>query len=98
MVRKVYLISYDVSDAKRLRKAARVLEGYGLRLHYSVFRCDLSQGEYYRLVADLTDVLHLGKDRFLLADLGPCRGSGPQRIRFFGRAAESEDDGLALIF
>lgn len=97
-MRKVYLISYDVSDPKRLRKTARILEGYGQRLHYSVFRCDLSHGEYYRLVADLTEVMHLGEDRFLLADLGPARGSGPQRLKLFGRPPDSLDEGLALIF
>ncbi len=97
-MRKVYLISYDISDPKRLRRVAEVLKSYGRRLHYSVFRCDLSRGEYFRLLAALTDVMHLGEDRALLADLGPCRGSGPERMRFIGRAPDAEDEGLAFVF
>lgn len=35
------VISYDISDDKRRRKMARLLEGYGDRVQYSVFECDL---------------------------------------------------------
>jgi CRISPR-associated protein Cas2 len=37
MSRLRYLVSYDISDPKRLRKVARSLEGFGVRLQYSVF-------------------------------------------------------------
>lgn len=33
-----WLISYDIRDAKRLRKVAKFMEGYGVRLQYSVFK------------------------------------------------------------
>ena len=38
-----YLITYDVRDAQRLRRVAKLLEGYGTRVQYSVFRCRLDQ-------------------------------------------------------
>ena len=41
MSRMRYLVSYDISDPKRLRKVARSLEGFGVRLQYSVFECPL---------------------------------------------------------
>lgn len=36
------LISYDISDDKRRKKVAKLLEGYGYRVQYSVFECDLT--------------------------------------------------------
>jgi len=41
MSRIRYLVSYDISNPKRLRKVARSLEGFGVRLQYSVFECPL---------------------------------------------------------
>lgn len=37
-----YLVSYDIRDPKRWRKAYQVVRGYGTRLQLSVFRCWLS--------------------------------------------------------
>ncbi len=36
------VISYDNSNDKRRRKVAQLLEGYGYRVQYSVFECDLT--------------------------------------------------------
>ena len=41
-----WLVCYDVRDPKRLRKAAKHMEGYGERMQYSVFRCWLNPREY----------------------------------------------------
>lgn len=35
------VISYDISSDRRRRKVATILEGYGFRVQYSVFECDL---------------------------------------------------------
>ena len=35
------VVSYDISDDKRRRKVAKIMEGYGFRVQYSVFECDL---------------------------------------------------------
>ena len=35
------VISYDISNDKRRNKIAKLLEGYGYRVQYSVFECDL---------------------------------------------------------
>ena len=37
------LISYDISDDKRRREVAKIMEGYGYRVQYSVFECDLKR-------------------------------------------------------
>src|ERR1700733_6753664 len=54
---KWYLVCYDVRDAKRLRKTAKHLEGYGTRVQYSIFRCWLSHEQMQRLRWELTNKL-----------------------------------------
>jgi CRISPR-associated protein Cas2 len=35
------LVCYDVCDSRRLRRVAKLLEGYGQRVQESVFECHL---------------------------------------------------------
>lgn len=72
-----YLVSYDIRDDKRLRKAARILAGYGTRVQYSIFRCHLSKRDVERLRWDLAKVL-ASEDGLLITGL--CQGC-MQRIR-----------------
>ena len=54
-----WLVCYDVHDPKRMRKVAKLCEGYGERLQYSVFRLWLSPRElqqFEALVKDQTPV------------------------------------------
>ena len=37
----MYVISYDISENKIRNKVAKILEGYGKRIQYSVFECDI---------------------------------------------------------
>ena len=39
-----YIVAYDISDPKRLRKVATTCEDFGMRKQYSVFLCRLSAG------------------------------------------------------
>jgi len=52
-----YLVAYDVRDAKRLRKTAKILEGYGTRIQYSLFRCFMSRKMLEHLRWDLSKIL-----------------------------------------
>jgi CRISPR-associated protein Cas2 len=38
---QLWVIAYDTPSAKRRRKLAKLLEGYGERLQWSVFECRL---------------------------------------------------------
>ena len=72
-----YLVCYDVRDDKRLRLAAKLLEGYGERMQYSVFRCRLTRREEERMRWELTRAL--GKeDAWLIV---PLCDSDIQRLR-----------------
>ena len=52
---KWYLVCYDIRNPKRLRKAAKHLEGYGTRMQFSIFRCWLSLQQMQRLKWELTE-------------------------------------------
>ncbi len=46
---QLWVIAYDSPSNKRRRKLARLLEGYGLRLQWSVFECRLRHHQLSRL-------------------------------------------------
>ena len=41
-----YVISYDISNDRLRTRLAKLLEGYGVRVHYSVFECRLDIDQY----------------------------------------------------
>jgi CRISPR-associated protein Cas2 len=56
------LVTYDISTIdsageRRLRDVAKVCEGYGTRVQYSVFECRVSHTGLQRLITDLDDVI-----------------------------------------
>lgn len=65
-----WLVCYDVHDPKRLRKAAKHMEGYGHRVQYSVFRCWMGEREMQRLRWELTELL-APEDDVLMIPLCP---------------------------
>ncbi|MCI9005629.1 MAG: CRISPR-associated endonuclease Cas2 [Lachnospiraceae bacterium] len=48
-----YVISYDISKTKTRNKVAKLLEGYGRRIQYSVFECEIEEASYARLYEKL---------------------------------------------
>lgn len=44
-----FVISYDISNDKRRRKVAQIMEGVGYRVQYSVFECDLNKKKLTQL-------------------------------------------------
>ena len=69
---KWWLICYDVRDPARLRKAAKILEGTGERMQYSVFRCWLNSAAMHRLRWELTRVLDPEDDVLLIPLCSRC--------------------------
>lgn len=46
-----YLIAYDIADARRLQRIAKVMEDFGRRVQLSVFEAELEDRELARLRA-----------------------------------------------
>jgi CRISPR-associated protein Cas2 len=84
-VRSCYLVCYDISNDKRLRKVFRILRDYGDHLQYSVFECQLTPSDLICLRAELSGVIHHVEDQVLFVDLGPVEGRGERVITSMGK-------------
>lgn len=68
-----WIVAYDISDPKRLRKVATTCEDYGVRKQLSVFLCRLSATEFVKLRSRLYDLVNLDEDQVLFIPLcGKC--------------------------
>ncbi|GAB7388012.1 CRISPR-associated endonuclease Cas2 [Bacillaceae bacterium] len=63
-----YLICYDVRDEKRWRNTYKLLKGYGRRVQYSVFHCELSDLKMSKLRWELEKCLS-HEDSLLIAPI-----------------------------
>jgi CRISPR-associated protein Cas2 len=83
-MRNVFLVCYDVCDAKRLRKTYKKMCGFGEPMQYSTFRCELSPVERLLLKEALWSILNWEHDRVMLVDLGPTGARGDDCVEFWG--------------
>lgn len=90
-MRSVYLICYDICDAKRLRQVHKLMKGAGDSMQYSVFRCELSAEEKQSLMEKLWEVINPGVDRVLFADLGPVSSRGVESLEYWGDPREQPE-------
>ena len=81
-----YLVSYDISHPKRLRRVAKTCEGFGSRLQYSVFECPLDDLRFQKLRAELDGIIHHDEDQILFIALGPENSTNVFRIEALGQA------------
>lgn len=97
-MRSCYIVSYDISDPKRLRRVHRKMRGYGDPLQYSVFRCVLSPSEKILMIEALSEIIHHREDQVMLINLGPADGRVSESLETIGRAHDwSRDDRIAVI-
>jgi CRISPR-associated protein Cas2 len=89
-MRHRWLIAYDISEAKRLRRMHRLLDGHGDAVQYSVFICDLTDVELQLLREQILRTMHQSEDRVMFVDLGPMAGRAQRAVDFVGR------EGMAL--
>lgn len=86
MPRTRYLVSYDIANPKRLRRVARVLEGFGSRLQFSVFECPLDSLRLATVKAELAQQINHDEDQVLFVSLGPATAEASLSIEAMGKA------------
>ena len=86
-----YLVCYDISDPKRLRKVAKICEDFGYRRQLSVFLVRVSATDFVRLRTRLYDVIDREKDQVLFLPLCDKCCSGIQALGRPTDPAESKD-------
>ncbi|MFZ2642818.1 MAG: CRISPR-associated endonuclease Cas2 [Verrucomicrobiia bacterium] len=83
-MRTTYLVSYDITNDKRLRQVFKICKNYGNHLQYSVFECDLSPAEKVQLERNLGEIIHHDEDQVLFVSLGSAEGRGNRVITAMG--------------
>lgn len=96
-MRQRYLVAYDVSDAKRLRRVFGVMKGYGMHMQLSVFCCDLSEMSFAKMKAALQEVIDTRADQVLIIDVGPAEGRGAVVFESLGRAVVMPERGARIV-
>jgi CRISPR-associated protein Cas2 len=66
-----YVVCYDITEPARWRKVYKLLNGYGRRLQFSIFRCRLTVRGMEKLRWELERLL-TAEDRLLILTL--CEG------------------------
>lgn len=96
-LRNRYLVTYDVTDDKRLKKIHRCMCGYGDPVQYSVFLCDLSAKERILMVGDVTELIKHDEDQVLIINLGPAEGRGGKVVETLGRSLPMAQRGAVVV-
>jgi CRISPR-associated protein Cas2 len=88
------IISYDVVSDKRRTRVHKLLKGYGTRVQYSVFECDLTPKQLDKVGRELRKTVDLNTDsvRCYLLDEAAVR-----RIQIVGIGVVTRDPGHIMI-
>jgi len=97
IVRSTFLITYDVSDAKRLRSVFQFLKGFGDHLQYSVFECQLTPRDLVECREGLRALIHHKEDQVLFVNLGPSEGRGDRVITALGKPYTNLDAPCIIV-
>ncbi len=96
-MRQTYIVSYDISDPKRLRRVFKTMRGYGDHLQLSVFRCELSKRELVEVRTKLAAIIHHTEDQVLFVDVGPVLGRGSTSISAIGRVYTEPERSAVVV-
>lgn len=56
------IISYDIVEDRRRTKLLKLLKGYGTRVQYSVFECDLTAAQLVTALGEIRNLVDLTTD------------------------------------
>lgn len=95
-MRQSFIVTYDISDPKRLRLVHKTMLGFGDHVQLSVFRCELNHRELVELRSRLSEIIHSDEDQVLFASLGPVEGRARDAVTSLGRSYE-DPERLAVV-
>lgn len=84
MEEHLYIVVYDISDARRWRAVFKTMNGYGEWLQLSVFQCRLSRKRHTQLIAALDEIINHKEDHVVTMDLGTADSVRP-RVQSLGK-------------
>lgn len=96
-MRRCYLVSYDISDPKRLRRIHKVMKAYGEPWQYSVFYAVLRDIDRVRMEQALRAEADLRADQILILDLGSRDEEVRERVTTLGASLPEPESGIVVI-
>ena len=80
MEEHLYIVAYDISDAKRWRRIFKLMHGYGEWLQLSVFQCRLSRRRHAEMIQLLDGIIHHKEDHVIAMEVGPAESIKPKVV------------------
>jgi len=94
---KIFVVSYDIMNPKRLQRVHKTMKGFGEPIHYSVFRCNLTPKGLVEMKAALFELIKHDQDRIMIIDLGPEDGTVMGRVGFIGVTPQESERGAIVV-
>lgn len=69
------VVTYDITDDRRRTKVAKIMCGFGDRVQYSVFECNLSETNFKRMRKRLEPLVKEGDTIRYYTLCGRCSGN-----------------------
>lgn len=88
------VISYDIVEDKRRTQVHKLLKGYGIRVQYSVFECDLDAAQLAHVQRELRALLNPTTDSVRVYTLDQA---AVKRIRILGLGRVSTEPLYYLV-
>ena len=89
-----YFICYDITDDKRRNKIFKALTDFGIHRQFSVFECKLTEKDFLKMKARLTELINHDEDQVLLI---PLNGECYAQVETIG-TSRTVDDSPAQVF
>ncbi len=96
-MRRTYIVTYDISDPRRLRRVYRTMRGFGEHLQLSVFCCDLTAADRVRMIAALEGIVQHDEDQVVLVDLGLTSAGPIKTMEALGRPLHLKGRGPVIV-
>lgn len=92
----LYLVAYDIGDAKRWRRVFKLMQAYGEWVQLSVFQCRMSRQRHAELVALLDGIIHHEFDHVLIMDVGVADQIDPKVVSL-GKSFEAVERSPVIV-
>ncbi|MCB1982913.1 MAG: CRISPR-associated endonuclease Cas2 [Rhodoferax sp.] len=80
----LFVVTYDIADARRWRRVFRLMHGFGEWLQLSVFQCRLTRSRLLEMQERLGAAIDNTADHVMIIDAGPAEGVR-LRVRSLGK-------------
>ena len=89
MEEKVWIIAYDISHEKRLRKMRKLCEDYTVRLQYSVYQMTGREAVMDNFIKRMEEIINPKEDSVIIFGMNKA---DMDKTRKFGTAKSDDDE------